>query len=285
MRFSKGHGTGNDFVILPDPDGDLELSAELVRALCDRRTGIGADGVLRVVLTAAVPEAAHLAGSARWFMDYRNADGSLAEMCGNGARVYARYLVQAGYAEPGSFALATRGGVREVVLDGHGEVTVDMGAPRLTGVAREVTHAGASWPGVEVWMGNPHVVAFVDDLDLLGGPLPAPAVRPHLDTNVEFVRVRRPGELAMRVHERGSGETASCGTGACAAAVAEAWGRQADGTDAVVDLPGGRLRVRWADGTVRLSGPAEVVAHGVLDADWLAARSAGCDAGGVRPWR
>lgn len=107
MRFVKGHGTENDFVILPDPDGALDLTGPMVAALCDRRAGIGGDGVLRVVRTKAV---AGLPGDAEWFMDYRNVDGSIAEMCGNGARVFARYLVDSGLAAPGEFDIATRGG-------------------------------------------------------------------------------------------------------------------------------------------------------------------------------
>jgi diaminopimelate epimerase len=310
VRFTKGHGTGNDFVLLPDPDADLDLSPGLVQALCDRRHGLGADGVLRVVLTAAVPELAARAGQARWFMDYRNADGSSAQMCGNGIRVYARYLVTCGYAAAGPMAILTRAGVRGVVVgeDPRGDITVDMGAPRLVeGPPRTVGYRGRRWPGTEVWMGNPHVVVDLGDgLDEMGdergsgagssgaagaggagsdaggsgaGPLAGlgpvldrPSVAPELDTNVEFVQVHRPGRLSMRVHERGVGETRSCGTGACAAAVAEAHWRGAGGTDSQVDVPGGRLHVRWeAGGAVTLSGPAELVAHGVLDESWLAA--------------
>ncbi|WP_256804599.1 diaminopimelate epimerase [Frankia sp. ACN10a] len=227
LRFVKGHGTGNDFVVLPDPDGDLELTADLVRALCDRRTGVGADGVLRVVLSAAVPEVAPLAGAARWFMDYRNADGSVAEMCGNGARVFARYLVAAGYAQPGRFTIATRAGLRLVEVPAAGDVTVDMGPPRLSaGAGSAVTVAERDFTAVGGSMGNPHAVCFADDLDvpalrdldLTRPPAFSPVDFPD-GVNVEIV-VERPGGVAMRVYERGVGETASCGTGACAVAVA-----------------------------------------------------------------
>ncbi len=272
MRFTKGHGTGNDFVVLPDPDGDLDLSPALVAALCDRRTGIGADGVLRIVLTAAVPEFAHLSSQARWFMDYRNADGSLAQMCGNGARVYGRYLVANGYQAAGPVALATRSGVRQLDVPAAGDIRVEMGPARLVDGTRKVSLDGRTWAGTEVWLGNPHVVVAEDDLPGLGAVLAAPGLEPSMPANVEFVHVMRPGRMAMRVHERGSGETASCGTGACAAAVAEAVWRGESGTDAVVDVPGGRLAVGWADGVVTLTGPAEIVAHGVLDDGWLAAR-------------
>ncbi|GAC1327426.1 MAG: diaminopimelate epimerase [Mycobacteriales bacterium] len=277
MRFVKGHGTENDFVLLPDPDGELCLGGELVRAVCDRRAGIGADGVLRVVLTAAVPAFAHLAGQARWFMDYRNADGSLAEMCGNGVRVYARYLVDAGYATAGEMALATRGGVRTVWVPADGDVTVDMGAPVVSeGPDVTVTAGGRSWAGTAVSMGNPHVVVAVADRVEAGELLVAPVVEPAGafpdGTNVEFVDAYAERALRMRVHERGVGETRSCGTGACAAAVAVAGWRQASRPAAYdVDVPGGRLHVEWtAADAVRLTGPAVLVGQGELRADWLA---------------
>src|SRR5215469_15222346 len=141
MRFAKGHGTENDFVILLDPDGREELTAALTARLCDRRAGIGGDGVLRVVRAAAMTEA----GGAEWFMDYRNADGSVAEMCGNGIRVFARYLAQHGLAEGPEFTVATRSGPKRVRLNppgeagrtggmnGAGGVTVDMGSVAVLG--------------------------------------------------------------------------------------------------------------------------------------------------------
>src|SRR4051812_36020605 len=132
MRFVKGHGTENDFVILPDPGASLDLTPALVAAICDRRAGIGADGVLRGVRAKALGRD----GDPEWFMDYRNADGSVAEMCGNGARVFARYLVEAGLAAPGDLRIGTRGGVRAVSLGPSGDVTVDMGAPEVLGESR-----------------------------------------------------------------------------------------------------------------------------------------------------
>src|SRR5439155_10688376 len=130
FRFAKGQGTGNDFVILPDPDAELDLTPDLVRRLCDRRFGIGGDGVLRVVRAAKHPEAAHLAGEAEWFMDYHNSDGSLSEMCGNGVRVFARYLTDTGLVTAAAFRIATRAGVVTAVVDVD-EVTVDMPRPVL----------------------------------------------------------------------------------------------------------------------------------------------------------
>ncbi|MEV0603920.1 diaminopimelate epimerase [Streptomyces sp. NPDC050315] len=291
IAFLKGHGTENDFVIVPDPDGRLELPASLVARLCDRRAGIGGDGVLHVVRSAAHPEARAMADEAEWFMDYRNGDGSIAEMCGNGVRVFARYLEHAGLVEPGDLAIATRAGVRRVHLakdtagPGTGEVTVTMGRAELPEEQVTVTVGGRSWPARNVNMGNPHAVAFVEDLDHAGDLLTAPPFSPAAvypdGVNVEFVVDRGPRHVAMRVHERGSGETRSCGTGACAVAVAAA---RRDGDDPAitgspvsytVDVPGGRLVItELPDGTVEMTGSAVIVAEGTIDPAWLAAATA-----------
>jgi diaminopimelate epimerase len=269
-EFLKGHGTENDFVLLPDLDGTIhgELSeeqlAERVRALCDRRAGIGGDGVLRVVRTSG--------GDAEWFMDYRNSDGSLSEMCGNGIRLFVRYLVDAGLADPSApIAVDTRDGVKTLTVDGE-LITVDMGTPKVLG---ETTVAAGSvtWAARHVDMGNPHAVSFVSTLDepgrLLDPPVHDPGVYPD-GVNVEFVVRRAERHIAMRVHERGSGETRSCGTGACAAMVATAVadGDRPAGQDVAyrVDVPGGTLTVTWtADDRVLLTGPAVVVASGQTD--------------------
>ena len=255
IPFAKGQGTGNDFVLLPDLHDQLVLTPELVRRLCDRRFGIGADGCLRVV--PGEP--------GTWFMDYVNADGSIAEMCGNGARVYARYLVAAGWAEPGSVVLATRGGIREVQVpaDPDGDIAVDMGPPVIDTEPADATISGVSYPGTKLSMGNPHLVCEVPDpsaLDLSEAPLVAADRFPE-GVNVE-VYTRTAGGLAMRVHERGSGETLSCGTGACAVAVAAAFTRGEASADVAVGVPGGRLRVVWEGPTVTLHGPAHIVAAG-----------------------
>ena len=255
MRFLKGHGTENDFVLLPDPDGRLELTAELVQRLCDRRAGIGADGVLRVVPSALEPDGAPYADEARWFMDYRNADGSAAEMCGNGVRVYARYLVHAGLARPGRMRLATRGGVKEVDVEpGDGPVSVDMG-PAVPGEPVDVDGREA----VFVDLGNPHAVLPVDSVEALGE-----LKTTRLDLNVEYVEDLSPTAIRMRVHERGVGETRSCGTGACAAVVATSLRTGAPrGTAFEVHVPGGVLTVVWReDGHAVLTGPAALVAEG-----------------------
>ena len=270
--FLKGHGTENDFVLLPDHDGSVhgDLAVARVRALCDRRAGLGADGVLRVIRTNVIDPP--LAAAAEWFMDYRNADGGLSEMCGNGIRLFALHLAQEGLVDPSApVPIATRDGTKTVSFDGD-LITVDLGHPRDLGQ----TTVGVdvrSWSARHVDMGNPHAVAFVDDLADAGRLLDVPAfdaaVYPH-GVNVEFVVRRGPGHVAMRVHERGVGETRSCGTGAGAVLVATAL---ADGRDPahdgagdaayVVDVPGGRLGLTWtADDRVLLTGPAVVVARG-----------------------
>jgi len=263
VRFTKGHGTSNDFVLVPDPDGDLALSDAFVRAVCDRRTGVGADGILRVVRTACVPDYAHLAPDAEWFMDYRNADGGAVEMCGNGVRVFARYLAARGLATDDALPVATRDGIKHVTLRPDGRVTVDMGAPSFGGPAPD----GATF----VSMGNPHVVFFVPDLAdapvLTDGPRIEEATPG--GTNVEYAALTKEG-IAMRVWERGVGETMSCGTGACAVAVAAATRGLAD-RSVEVAVPGGLLDVTW-DGTVYLTGPAVLVADGDLRDEWLEMR-------------
>jgi diaminopimelate epimerase len=290
MRFAKGHGTENDFVVLLDPDGELKLTDERVRALCDRRRGLGADGVLRVVRSDAIQDIPESVPSGVWFMDYRNADGSIAEMCGNGVRVFARYLQRAGYVTEGDLAVATRGGVKTVHIakpgpgsdSAEGDITVGMGRAVLPEGDVTVSVGERSWPARNVNMGNPHAVAFVDDLahagNLYSPPPFSPASAYPDGVNVEFVADRAPRHVAMRVHERGSGETRSCGTGACAVAVATA---RRDGADPAVtgvpatytvDVPGGTLVItERPDGEIEMTGPAVIVAEGEIDAQWLAA--------------
>ncbi|MFB6906007.1 diaminopimelate epimerase [Streptomyces bacillaris] len=280
ISFLKGHGTENDFVIVPDPDNALALPAPVVARICDRRAGIGADGVLHVVRSAAHPEARDMAAEAEWFMDYRNADGSVAEMCGNGVRVFAHYLQREGLVEQGGLAVATRGGIKQVHIAKDGDITVSMGRALLPEESATVAVGERSWPSRNVNMGNPHAVAFVDDLahagDLLSAPPVSPAAVYPEGVNVEFVVDRGPRHVAMRVHERGSGETRSCGTGACAVAVATA---RRDGADPAVtglpatyrvDLPGGTLTItEHPDGSVDMTGAAVIVAEGTIDPAWL----------------
>jgi diaminopimelate epimerase len=278
MKFTKGHGTGNDFVIVPDPDGALLLTPERVAQLCDRRFGIGADGVLRVVRAAKDADGAAYAADAEWFMDYRNSDGSVAEMCGNGVRVFARYLVSSGLATPGPEGLpvATRAGVVVALVEGD-EIRVRMRDPRVY-AASTATVGPLTFPGVAVDCGNPHLVCTLHDgLELPSLDLTtAPGFDPALFTagvNVEFVvPAGEPVEgadlhVAMRVYERGSGETLSCGTGALAVGASAL--RDAGLTTGVVavDVLGGRVTVTHDEaGRWWLAGPAVLVANGeVLD--------------------
>lgn len=274
LSFAKGHGTGNDFVILPDPDGRLVLTPELVTALCDRRLGIGADGVLRVVRAARHPDSAGYAGQAEWFMDYWNADGSVAELCGNGVRVFARYLTESGLASAGGaggsgdgagLALATRAGVVRAVV-GEREVSVGLAPPRITGTGK-ATVDGQAYPGIAVDCGNPHLVCTGLPADVLSAldltrPPGYPLVAFPTGVNVEFVTRLAATHVEMRVYERGSGETMSCGSGACAVAAVSLSEAGLTTGEVTVDVPGGRLTVVLDASTCTLTGPAVIVATG-----------------------
>jgi diaminopimelate epimerase len=285
-RVLVGHGTENDFVVLPDPDGTVwpgdRLDPATVRRLCERRAGLGGDGVLRVVRSAHVPDAPDVLGAdldrCEWFMDHRNADGSYAEMCGNGIRLFLHVLVSEGLLDRSTceagVLVGTRGGPRRVGATADGDYWVDMGPARPFGRG-SATVSGREFPGLAVSMGNPHLAALtevpVECLDLSAAPVVDAGLFPD-GVNVELVNVLEPGaHIRLRVSERGVGETRSCGTGACAAAYAalEATGRS-EGT-VLVDVPGGRLAVRFAGGTTVLTGPAVIVAAGVLCAEWLTA--------------
>ncbi len=286
LRFTKGHGTGNDFVLVSDPDGELDLSPAQRAALADRRFGVGADGVIRAVRSQSIPEGRavlDVAPDAEWFMDYTNADGSVSEMCGNGIRVFARYLIDQQLVElpPGqSIAIATRAGVIDVhrLVDGF---AADLGRWRRDGGEPLVRAASlpVARPGLGINVGNPHVVVALasdDELDALDLSVP-PTLDPAAPAgaNVEFVVPAEPlvvdgtGRIRMRVHERGSGETLSCGTGAVAAALAvRYWAGPSAPNEWRVTVPGGVLGVRMfaaEDGEhVALSGPAELVYDGEI---------------------
>ncbi|WP_292834700.1 diaminopimelate epimerase [Microbacterium sp.] len=282
IAFTKGQGTGNDFVIVPDPDGALDLTDDQVAALCDRRFGIGGDGILRVVRSDALREGAATPG-AEWFMDYRNADGSAAEMCGNGIRVFARYLVSSGLLQLDGDAevrIGTRAGVRTLTRSEHGfEVDLGVWRPDDAEVLVRAKGLAVARPGQGIDVGNPHVVvalssvAELDGLDLT--VLPALDPPPAVGANVEFVVPADPlvqagvGSIRMRVFERGVGETLSCGTGVAAAALAVRHWAGAGAPDRwTVGIPGGRLSVRvvaHADGEhVLLSGPASLAFSGEI---------------------
>lgn len=246
-----GHGTHNDFLIFFDEDDQLSISSDQVSAICDRKTGIGADGVIRIIKV-----------DGKWFMDYRNSDGSIAEMCGNGIRVMARYLVVNGHQREGIFAIDTRAGLKHLRVPMEDDISVNMGKVYDEGEAVSALVHGVTYEGFNINVGNPHAVVFADDLASLGSLESAPIVEPSFSypegVNVEFVEIMENHEAKMRVHERGSGETQSCGTGTCAVALAvtlklgeslpSRW---------VIYPPGGRLVVDL-DGhsNATLTGPA-----------------------------
>ncbi|RSM60927.1 diaminopimelate epimerase [Amycolatopsis sp. WAC 01376] len=268
IEFLKGHGTQNDFVLLPDPDGRLELTEARVAALCDRQRGLGADGVLRIVRSSALD----VESGGEWFMDYRNADGSIAEMCGNGVRVFVRHLVDSGLVTERDFVIGTRAGDRPVQMHADGSVTVQMGPATITGTSVTVV-AGQPFSGVAVNVGNPHLVSVVEDdvdvLDLRDQPDFDSDVFPE-GVNLEFINLLGEDALKMRVHERGVGETRSCGTGTVAAVAAALHLAGTDTGEATVDIPGGRVVVEVRRGGSTLTGPAEIVARGELDETWWA---------------
>ena len=278
MEFSKGHGTENDFVLLPDAGGALRLTPERISALCDRRRGLGADGVLRVIHAGDLGEPVP-AGIADddWFMDYRNADGSVAEMCGNGVRVFAHYLHAAGLEQRREFVVGSRAGARPVVVhasDGaYGEVSVDMGEAQVFGQGHTDV-AGVSFGGLAVDLGNPHLACVterpLEDLDLIRAPGFDHGQFPD-GVNIEFVTPLVPAEgmtVSMRVHERGVGETRSCGTGTVAAAVAALHRSGVHAGCVRVRTPGGELQVTVDAQTTYLRGPAVLVARGVIADEW-----------------
>lgn len=274
MRFAKYQGIGNDFVMLADRDDAVRLSPELVRKVCDRRFGIGADGVIRV---------APARNGGDLFMDYVNSDGSVGEMCGNGIRCLAIFALAEGLTQSHRIRVETRAGVKVVDVEGD-RVRVEMGAPIFSPPEVPVSADGddALHTKIEVGdeiveaaclsMGNPHAVLFVDDPAAAPVATLGPVIEHHAlfpkRTNVEFVRVESPGHIRMRVWERGSGETLACGTGACAAAVAARLVAGADGS-VTVSLPGGELAIEWAGSSDRvepvfMTGPATKVFEGEI---------------------
>lgn len=285
--FAKGHGTGNDFVIIPDPDARLSLSQENIVALCDRRRGIGADGVLRVVRSGALLDAGEIAslpdGVERtdWFMDYRNADGTVAEMCGNGLRVFAHWLAmyqrrEEGDNTPESFSggtIGTRAGAREVLViratPREAQVRIDMGPAQVRGVST-AKMGELSFAGLGISTGNPHLAAVIPGLsaqDLADLTLEAPTIDPEFfpeGVNVEIVTPLSDGAVDMRVWERGVGETLSCGTGTVAAATAALADAAEETGSVTVRVPGGEVVVDVLATTTTLTGPSRIVATGRL---------------------
>jgi diaminopimelate epimerase len=292
MLFAKGHGTQNDFVVLPDLGVELDLTPAAVAALCDRHRGLGADGLLRVT-TAGAAAAAGVLGrlpegvsAEDWFMDYRNADGSVAEMCGNGVRVFAHYLRATGLESRDEFVIGSLAGPRPVTVhhadEVRAEVTVDMGKPNRLGSggpAFEALVGGRRFAGLGVDVGNPHLACVdpalsIAELAALDVAAPVSFDRAQFPdgVNVEILTAVHDGAVAMRVHERGVGETRSCGTGTVAAAVAALAHSGASTGTLRVDIPGGQVSVTVTEATSYLRGPSELVARGDIASGWWAAQ-------------
>jgi len=288
VKFAKGHGTQNDFVLLPDIDGRLALQPDVVAALCDRRRGLGADGVLRVT-TAGVAQADGIfdrlpegVDEADWYMDYRNADGSIAQMCGNGVRVFAHYLRASGMENRDEFVVGSLAGPRPVVLHQWdataADVTVEMGKTNQLGTGEAIV-GGRPFAGLAIDVGNPHLACVdpdltVDDLAALdvAAPVTFDSAQFPEGVNVEVLTAPVDGAVSMRVHERGVGETRSCGTGTVAAAVA-ALAFAGTPTGALrVRVPGGEVAVTVTDATSYLRGPSVLVANGDLSEEWWSAQ-------------
>ncbi|MEY2695151.1 MAG: hypothetical protein RLZZ72_407 [Actinomycetota bacterium] len=284
IEFTKGHGTGNDFVLIADFDGVLDLTEEQIQLICDRHFGIGADGLILVTKTenSEVAHLLHDEPNAEWFMDYRNADGSKAEMCGNGIRVFARYLTSRGLAsiiDGSTLPVATRAGVKDLTSTSTG-FAVDLGRWGVDSEDFLVKADGISVarPGLGLNLGNPHVVVALADQDELAAlelhRAPKLEPSPRKGANVEFVVLDDPlikegvASISMRVHERGVGETLSCGTGIAAAALAIRHWADNGQNFWRVRVPGGEVGVRMfptEDGEhVAISGPAELVFSGTF---------------------
>lgn len=254
MIATYGHGTHNDFVLVFDPSDEHSITTSQTAAICDRENGIGADGLIRIIKR-----------NEKWFMDYRNADGSIAEMCGNGIRVMARYLVERGHQPEGIFAIDTRDGVKHLRVPLTDNISVNMGQVSDEGESITAATNGKIWNGYNISVGNPHAVVFVDDINDVGLLLEPPVVRPKDSypegVNVEFVQITSDNEILMRVYERGSGETQSCGTGTCAVALAATiHSNKKLPATWIINPPGGRLEVS-IDGhsNATLIGPAVLV--------------------------
>lgn len=289
MKFAKGHGTQNDFVLLPDLPGSLELTRAAVAAVCDRRRGLGADGVLRVTTAAAALAAGVLDGipagvdAADWYMDYRNADGSVAQMCGNGVRVFAHYLRAAGLESRDAFVVGTLAGPRPVVIgqadDLNADVTVEMGRVTRLGAGR-ASVGGRTFAGLVVDVGNPHLACLDPDLTEQGlaglavaEPVGFDATQFPDGVNVEILTAPAGGAISMRVHERGVGETRSCGTGTVAATAAALAHQGAESGSLRVRVPGGEVEVEITDTTSYLRGPSVLLARGEISDAWWDAQS------------
>jgi diaminopimelate epimerase len=260
IQATYGHGTHNDFVLVFDEGNKLTFSADQIKRICDRKDGIGSDGFIKIVKKDGA-----------WFMDYSNADGSVAEMCGNGIRVMARYLTDRGHQPSGIYAINTRAGRKFLSVPDSGDISVNMG--QVSQVPGEITVEANhnSYQGFNIEIGNPHAVVFTDDISSAGDLKVAPKVEPSDEypegVNIEFAQFLVDGEIKMRVFERGVGETQSCGTGTCAVALAATIKNQKQlPIKWVINPPGGKLIVE-IDGhsNATLTGPAVLIKDVELD--------------------
>lgn len=273
LPFVKMHGLGNDFVFLDGLESDLDLTPQQVIALCHRRTGIGADGTVTVRRCA----------EADYWMDYRNSDGTVAEMCGNALRCLARFVIAAGYESRPTFTIRTGAGVKTVTVAANGatsEITVNMGAPvlerraipMLGPEAAQVVDEPLQVAGREVRItavqtGNPHAIEFVEDVAATPVEVWGPAMETHAafpnKVNAEFAQVVDAENIRLRVWERGCGETLACGSGAVATAVAGVLTKRTN-PSVKVHLALGALRIDWEpSGDVLMTGPAQEAFRGV----------------------
>jgi len=260
IKATYGHGTHNDFVLVFDENDEIRLTPDQIKRICDRKNGVGSDGLIKIVKKDGA-----------WFMDYANADGSVAEMCGNGIRVMARYLTDRGHQPSGIYAINTRDGRKFLSVPEAGDISVNMGQVSVVPGEISVLANSNNFLGLNINMGNPHAVVFVDDLDLVGDLRQAPTVAPADEypegVNTEFVKFLEGNKIQMRVHERGVGETQSCGTGTCAVALAATIKKgKSLPIKWEINPPGGRLIVEIdSHSNATLTGPAELVKEVELD--------------------
>lgn len=277
VPFRKGHGTGNDFIVVNGLDGFFadpkSVTSEIAQKLCDREHGLGADGILRVARASEFAESS-TGDDANYFMDYTNADGSISATCGNGLRVFARYLVEAGLEDRGLFTIGTRAGTVSVAISETDteftNIAITMGHVSLGPMDVTVQTETGSWPAVGIAGMNNHAVSVVDDIAQAGSLKQIPSALPagtYPDgVNFEFIQSKSPTHIAMRTHERGVGETLSCGSGACAAAYVHATSNHLNDPWTVqVDVLGGTVYVDSdTDGVLTLRGPAVFVGDGTI---------------------
>lgn len=301
VKFAKGHGTENDFVLILDRPAAIDLTPAAVAALCDRRRGLGADGLLRVTVAGAALDAGVLDGLPEgvaaddWFMDYRNADGSVAQMCGNGVRVFAHYLHASGLEPRRRFVVGSLAGPRAVELHTadalRADVTVEMGQVNLIGTGSAVV-GGRRFSGLCIDVGNPHLACVDDSLDErdlaaldVAAPVIFDATRFPEGVNVEILTAPLNGVVSMRVHERGVGETRSCGTGTVAAGYAALRYQGASTGTLQVRVPGGDVSVSITEAASQLRGPSVLVAGGELSDAWWRAQEPGTSNSDARTYQ